>query len=41
METLKQLISNNKEIALAMLIIYILGFIFKLTKIIINERKNK
>lgn len=41
MEALKQLISENKEIALAMLIIYILGFIFKLIKLIIKERKNK
>lgn len=41
METLRQLISDNKEIALGMLIIYILGFIFKITKIIIKERKNK
>lgn len=41
METLRQLISDNKEIALGMLIIYVLGFIFKITKIILKERKNK
>lgn len=41
METLRMLISENREIALIMLMIYVLGVIFKITKVILKERKNK
>ncbi|WP_279285820.1 hypothetical protein [Clostridium sp. SM-530-WT-3G] len=41
MEALKQLIADNKEIFLVLLVIYVLGIVFKIIKSIKKEMKNK